>query len=79
MTPKESEGGVFVTTKDIYDEVTGMRGDLKEAVTLLRDTIKDVNDHEKRIRFIEKCLYALPVSLFIAIAGLVDKIPHIGK
>lgn len=79
MAPKESEGGVFVTTKDIYDEVTGMRSDLQEAVTLLRDTIKDVNDHEKRIRFIEKCLYAIPASVIIALASFADHFPHFGK
>ena len=79
MAPKDSEGGVFVTTKDIYDEVKGMRGDFKEAVTLLKDTIKDVNDHEKRIRVLEKWRYTLPVSLVLAVSGLLGQFHIIGK
>jgi hypothetical protein len=79
MAPKESEGGVFITTKDIYDEVKEMRDDVKEVVDLLRDTVTDVRDHESRIRSLERWKYALPASLFLALAGLADHIPHIGK
>lgn len=77
MAPKESEGGVFITTQKIYDEVVGMRDDFKEAVTLLRETREDVNDHEKRLRLLERWKYALPVTGLAAIAAVFTQVFNI--
>lgn len=58
-----------VGAREIYDAVTGMRGDVQHLVDTHKDTEKLTADHESRIRALERWRYAAPTA---AIAGLVS-------
>lgn len=73
MAPAESEGGVYITTKDIYDEVKGMRVEVQSVASR-------VPDHEIRIRALEKWKYGIPIAALTSVgAVLVDLFHTHGK
>lgn len=59
-----------VTLRDVYDKVAR----IEDRVTAMADIPAKVADHEIRIRSLEKWRYALPISLLIAVASIVEAI-----
>lgn len=47
-------GAVVITTREIYDEVKGTRADVQQVLSRLDDQSKSIQDHEDRIRLLEK-------------------------
>ncbi len=65
-----------VTIRDVYGEVTKISSGVEEVrrhMALLTQSAYEsgqrMEDHEKRIRFLEKAAYAIPATLLIAIVG----------
>lgn len=63
-----------MTNKQLYDELTGLREDLRDQLKNKADTLV-TEDHETRIRSLERFRYAIPsVSLIGALAAVGETI-----
>lgn len=67
MHVPEQDPGVRVTLRDVWTEVR----ELADAVRGLVVVVDQVADHEQRLRRAERWLYALPLSLLVAIGSAV--------
>lgn len=70
--PPEPPSGVVITSREIYDAVVRLSGQLDVLITQHAETANDVFDHESRIRTLEKARWPLPslavVASLIAVA-----------
>lgn len=70
MAEDKSTGGIYVTTKDIYDEVTAMREEVREFALLSRSTKADLEDHETRMRALERWKYGMPLAAISSLGAM---------
>jgi hypothetical protein len=61
--------GVTISAREIYDQIVGLRDDVRSLVQSNADTGKQLDDHEERIRDIERWKYAVPTATLGAIAS----------
>lgn len=61
------ESSVQITLKDIFIEVRR----LQDTVSAMTPQAQQINDHENRLRSVERWRYALPTSFIIAITSVV--------
>ncbi|WP_461296341.1 hypothetical protein [Streptomyces harbinensis] len=55
--------GVTISAREIYDEIVGLREDVR-SLGQHNETVRgELDDHERRIRAIERWKYAVPVVL----------------
>lgn len=62
-TEDENQGVVRITLRDVYNEVSALREDV-------RPLVGAVPDHEKRIRTLERWAYGLPPTFILALAAM---------
>jgi hypothetical protein len=63
--------GVVITSREIYDAVVRLTGRVDVLITQQADAHADLQDHEARIRSLEKARWPLPaVSLLISLGAL---------
>lgn len=63
-------GPVTVSAREIYDAVIGVRDDVR-SLRQSRDAVTDTQeDHEERIRALERWKYALPVTALGTLGAL---------
>jgi hypothetical protein len=80
MSPQTDipEGAVVITTADIYRqliELTREMSELRGAVAKLAEREKDIDDHESRLRALERGRWPLPaLAALIALASLITTI-----
>lgn len=60
--------GVTITSREIYDEIVGMREDVRSLTQHHESVTGKLADHEDRLRTLERWKYALPTA---AVTGLV--------
>lgn len=65
---QEPLGVVSIGAREIYDEVVGLREDMRSVAEKGEELRADIDDHETRIRDLERWRYALPVA---AVTGVV--------
>lgn len=65
-----NDEGVVISLKDIYIEMVKLR----DAVHDLSDPVKDIADHEQRLRALERWRYAVPPALLLAIGSTIAAI-----
>jgi hypothetical protein len=72
----ETQGGpgVTVTLREIYDALIEVRGDVRSLVEGREDTDKTLEDHEQRLRSIERWKYGAPLATLIAVGSTVAAI-----
>ncbi|MFJ9961087.1 hypothetical protein [Streptomyces avermitilis] len=68
--------GVHIGAREIYDQLVGMREDVRSLVQDREETDKALGDHETRIRSLEAFRYAAPVG---AITGILGGVAAIAK
>ena len=75
MTAEIPQGAVVITTGDMYRqllELTKVVGEVKGSLGFFKEAIKVVDDHEERIRVLERRLaVGVPVAGAAGIGGLV--------
>ncbi|WP_240351621.1 hypothetical protein [Streptomyces olivoreticuli] len=59
---------VSIGAREIYDEVVGLREDMRSVAEKGEELHTHVADHETRIRDLERWKYALPIA---AVSGVV--------
>ena len=69
--PPESEGGVFIPTRDIYEKLTVATETLHRISVQMEADRADLRDMKERLRVVERWKYAAPVANVISIASLV--------
>ncbi|WP_371784690.1 hypothetical protein [Streptosporangium subroseum] len=67
-------GGVFITTRHIYEQLLELSHDVKSMVHKIDSTSDMSADHEARIRDLEKWKYATSASLITAIGSVTFQI-----
>jgi hypothetical protein len=61
---------VTIGAREIYDELVGMRDDVR-AVTQHSEAVRaTLTDHEERIRGVERWKYAIPVTVLMGASAL---------
>ncbi|MEU3686976.1 hypothetical protein [Streptomyces narbonensis] len=63
--------GVTIGAREIYDQVVGLRDDVRSLTQHNESTAETLDDHEERIRAIERWKYAIPAGLLTGIGGAV--------
>lgn len=59
--------GVVITIKDIYGEMRELIAEVRNLATEFKAGKVEAEDHEKRLRSLERWMYALPASLLVAV------------
>lgn len=68
----EPLAGIVITSREIYDAVVRLTGRVDVLIAQQEDIKHDLNDHENRIRNIERSRWPLPtVSVLVAIVALI--------
>lgn len=77
--PPEPLGGVVITAREIYDAVVRLSGQLDVLIAQHGETARDVQDHEVRLRSLEKAKWPLPsLAVVASLAALaLGILPHI--
>lgn len=67
----EPLSGVVITSREIYDAVVRLTGRVDVLIEQQRETQSDIQDHELRLRSLERARWPLPAaSILIAAAAL---------
>lgn len=61
--------GVTISAREIYDQIVGLRDDVRSLVQSNTELGKQVDDHEERLRSIERWKHAVPVATIGAVAS----------
>jgi hypothetical protein len=70
--PNDDGLSVTIGAREIYDELVGVRSDVRSLVESRADIDKTLGDHESRIRVLERWKYGIPgvVALSAVAAGV---------
>ena len=63
--------GVTIGAREIYDTLVGLREDVQNLTSNNESAGKILNDHESRIRGLERWKYGIPVTLITGIVAAV--------
>lgn len=67
----EPLGGVVITSREIYDAVVRLTGRVDVLIAQQQEVQHDVQDHETRLRALERARWPLPaLSVLIALGSL---------
>jgi hypothetical protein len=61
--------GVTISAREIYDQIVGLRDDVRSLVQSNAEVGKVLDDHETRLRNVERWKYAVPTATVGAIVS----------
>jgi hypothetical protein len=65
--PEQDPLGVNISAREIYDQIVGLRDDVRSLVQSNAAVQTTLDDHETRIRSVERWKYAVPTATVGAI------------
>lgn len=65
----DDRNGVVVSLKDMYDELRALVSEVRTLTQELKESRRTDDDHERRIRILERWMWGLPVAVIGAIAA----------
>ncbi|MBA0054305.1 hypothetical protein E0L36_26670 [Streptomyces sp. AJS327] len=68
---RDSVGGVTIGAREIYDAVQSLREEVRSLAQTREAVDSTLEDHEERIRGIERWKYALPVAAVTSAGTLI--------
>lgn len=68
----EQLGTVTISAREIYDEIVGMRDDLRSLAQSRNDDTKTLDDHETRLRSVERWKYGIPVTAVASVVAVIE-------
>ena len=75
MADEPEEGlAVVISAREIYNEIVGMRDDVRSLSQTSHNTDQTLDDHENRLRAVERWKYGMPIAAIAAIASCVATI-----
>lgn len=63
--------GVTIGAREIYDQVVGLRDDVRSLTQNNAHVNEQIDDHEERLRAIERWKYAVPAGLLTGVGSAV--------
>ncbi|MEU7186441.1 hypothetical protein [Streptomyces sp. NPDC045369] len=80
MDDRNELGGVTIGAREIYDELVALRGDVRSLSQTHAAVAQTLDDHETRLRGLERWRYALPVAAVTSAGTLIAAVlKAIGK
>ncbi|MFI8263689.1 hypothetical protein [Streptomyces sp. NPDC085665] len=70
LTPPD-QLGVVIGAREVYDQVVGLREDVRAMGQQAEGVRDELADHESRLRALEAWRYALPVAAVTGLGGAV--------
>lgn len=61
--------GVTISAREIYDQIVGLRDDVRSLVQSNAEVGKVLDDHETRLRSVERWKYTVPVAALTAVTS----------
>lgn len=73
MGEQEDPLGVVIGAREVFDEVVGLRGDVRSLIESGEDVQETLEDHETRIRGLEgeRGRFVIPVAVITGVATVV--------
>ncbi|MCX5398472.1 hypothetical protein [Streptomyces sp. NBC_00102] len=73
MTDQDDPLGVVIGAREVFDEVVGLRGDVRSLIESGEDVRDQLDDHETRIRGLEseQGKFVVPVAVITGVATVV--------
>jgi len=71
MSMENDPFGVNIGAREIYDQLVGLRDDVRSLIQDREDTARTLNDHEDRLRAIERWKYGVPLATLAALCSAV--------
>ncbi|MEU0762001.1 hypothetical protein ABZ351_20260 [Streptomyces microflavus] len=73
MAEQEDPLGVVIGAREVFDEVVGLRGDVRSLIENGEDVQETLEDHETRIRGLEgeRGRFVIPVAVITGVATVV--------
>ncbi|WP_343955607.1 hypothetical protein [Nonomuraea longicatena] len=65
------ELGFTVTLRQIYEEMRDLTAEVRTLTSELKESRKTDEDHERRLRVVERWMWGLPVSIIAAVAAVI--------
>jgi hypothetical protein len=59
--------GVTISAREIYDQIVGLRDDVRSLVQSNENVHQTLDDHEERLRTIERWKYSIPAAVVTAL------------
>jgi hypothetical protein len=72
MADEDNLGVVTISAREIYNEIVGMRDDLRSLAQARRDDSATLDDHETRIRSVERWKYGIPVTAVASVVAVIE-------
>lgn len=69
MSDQNDSLGVTISAREIYDQIVGLRDDVRSLTHSNTTTAETLSDHESRLRSVERWKYALPTAAIGAIVS----------
>ncbi|MGW5637123.1 hypothetical protein [Streptomyces sp. NPDC003832] len=69
MSESQDPLGVHIGAREIYDQVVGLREDVRSLVQSREEVDETLADHEERLRSVERWKYTVGTAAFGAIAS----------
>jgi hypothetical protein len=69
VAESEDPLGVTISAREIYDQIVGLRDDVRSLVQSGAETSKTLEDHESRLRSVERWKYTVPTAALGAIGS----------
>lgn len=64
------EPGFTVTLREIYEEMRDLTSEVRSLTSELKESRRTDDDHERRIRALERWMWGLPVSILTAVGAV---------
>jgi hypothetical protein len=61
--------GVTISAREIYDQIVGLRDDVRSLVQSNQEVSHKLDDHETRLRSIERWKYGIPIAAVGAVGS----------
>jgi hypothetical protein len=68
----EKLGVVTISAREIYDEIVGMREDVRSLAQSRRDDSETLDDHENRLRSVERWKYGIPITAVASVVAVIE-------
>lgn len=65
---------MIITNREVYDAVMSLRSDVQSLTQSRNDAGETLDDHETRIRAIERWKYGVPLATLIAVGSTIAAI-----
>lgn len=69
MSDLRPETGVVISFREIYDQIVGLRDDVRSLTQSSESVKASIEDHEARLRSMERWKYSVPAAVVTSIGS----------